>query len=33
MNKGEIVIYQSTEDLNFQMEVMIQNDTVWLNRN
>jgi len=33
MNKGEIVIYQSTEDNSFQMEVVIENETVWLNRN
>ena len=33
MNKGEIVIYQSEEDNNFQMEVVVENDTVWINRN
>ena len=30
MNKGEIVIYQSDEDNNFQMEVVVENETVWL---
>ena len=33
MNTGEIVIYQSEEDNNFQMEVVVENETVWLNRN
>ena len=30
MNTGEIVIYQSEEDNNFQMEVVVENETVWL---
>jgi len=33
MDKGEIVIYQSDVDNNFQMEVVVENETVWLNRN
>jgi hypothetical protein len=31
MNQGEIVIYQA-DDHNFQIEVRIENETVWLNR-
>ena len=30
MDTGEIVIYQSEEDNNFQMEVVVENETVWL---
>lgn len=30
MNTGEIVIYQSEEDNNFQMKVVVENETVWL---
>ena len=33
MDTGEVVIYQSDEDNNFQMEVVVENETVWLNRN
>ena len=31
MNKGEIVIYQ-TQDGSTSLEVRLENDTVWLNR-
>lgn len=32
MNTGEIVLYRSAETADFQMEVRVENDTVWLNR-
>ena len=32
MNQGEILIYQPQEDTNFQIEVRIEDETVWLNR-
>ena len=32
MNTGEIVLYRSAEIADFQMEVRVENDTVWLNR-
>ena len=30
MNKGEIIIYHSLEDSNFQLEVLLDEETVWL---
>ena len=30
MNQGEILIYQPQEDTNFQIEVRIEDETVWL---
>lgn len=32
MNQGEILIYQPLDDTNFQIEVRIEDDNVWLNR-
>ena len=32
MEQGEIVIYKSTDTNNFQLEVRVENETVWLNR-
>ncbi|HNW81711.1 MAG TPA: RhuM family protein [bacterium] len=32
MNTGEIVLYRSAETADFQIEVRVENDTVWLNR-
>ena len=32
MKKGEIVIYNSINDPHFQIEVRVENETVWLNR-
>ena len=32
MNQGEIIIYQTIENSNFQIDVRVENDTVWLNR-
>ena len=32
INKGELVIYQAADNADFQMEVKVQDDTVWLNR-
>ncbi len=32
MNKGEIIIYQTIENSNFQIDVRVENETVWLNR-
>jgi len=32
MKQGEIVIYRSLEKADFQIEVRVENDTVWLNR-
>ena len=33
MSQGEILIYQQVDNLHLQMEVRVENDTVWLNRN
>lgn len=33
MKQGEIVIYKSLDSSEFQMEVKVENETVWLNRN
>ena len=33
MEQGEIVIYKSLDSSEFQMEVRVENETVWLNRN
>ena len=33
MERGEIVIYQSVSNSNFEIEVRVEDDTVWLNRN
>jgi hypothetical protein len=33
MNQGEIVIYKEFDRTEFQIEVRVENDTVWLNRN
>ncbi len=30
MEQGEIVIYKSFDNSEFQMEVRVENDTVWL---
>jgi hypothetical protein len=32
MSQGEIIIYQAIENSNFQIDVRVENDTVWLNR-
>ena len=32
MNQGEIVIYQAIDNTNFQLDVKVENETVWLNR-
>lgn len=32
MNQGEIIIYQTIENSNFQIDVRVENETVWLNR-
>jgi hypothetical protein len=32
MNQGEFFIYQATDKPDFQIEVRIKDDTVWLNR-
>ncbi len=32
MNQGEIIIYQTFENSNFQIDVRVENETVWLNR-
>jgi hypothetical protein len=32
MEQGEIVIYKSTGTNNFQLEVRVEDETVWLNR-
>lgn len=32
MEQGEIVLYNSIDNTNFQIEVRIENETVWLNR-
>ena len=31
-NKGELVIYQAADNADFQIEVRVKDDTVWLNR-
>lgn len=33
MHHGEIVIYKATDESEFQIEVRIEEDSVWLNRN
>jgi len=33
VNTGEIILYRSAETADFQIEVRVENDTVWLNRN
>ncbi len=30
MNQGEIIIFQDQNDTNFQLEVRIEDETVWL---
>jgi hypothetical protein len=32
MEQGEIVIYKTSDKNNFQLEVRVENETVWLNR-
>ena len=32
MNKGEIVIYKDSEEENFHIDVLVKDETVWLNR-
>ena len=32
MDKGEIIIYKTPDNTDFQLEVMVESDTVWLNR-
>jgi len=32
MEQGEIVLYNAIDNSNFQIEVRIENETVWLNR-
>lgn len=32
MNQGEIVIYKATDKNDFQLEVRVEDETVWLNR-
>lgn len=33
MEQGEIVIYKAIDDADYQIEVRVENETVWLNRN
>lgn len=33
MEQGEIVIYKAIDNADFQIEVRVENETVWLNRN
>ena len=33
MNQGEIIIYHTVDNANFQIDVRVENETVWLNRN
>jgi hypothetical protein len=33
MDQGEIVIYKAIDNADFQIEVRVENETVWLNRN
>ena len=33
MGQGEIIIYKALDNSEFQMEVRVENETVWLNRN
>jgi|GEM_PF-2098794 len=32
MNKAEIVIYKDSEEENFHIDVLVKDETVWLNR-
>ncbi len=32
MSQGEIVIYKAFDNADFQIDVMVRNETVWLNR-
>jgi hypothetical protein len=32
MNNGEIIIYKTSDNSNFQIDVRVQDETVWLNR-
>ncbi len=32
INKGELVIYKAADNADFQIDVRVENDTVWLNR-
>ena len=32
MNKSELIIYKDPKNADFQIEVRVENDTVWLNR-
>ena len=32
MSQGEIAIYKAPDNADFQIDVMVQNETVWLNR-
>ncbi|OFX43696.1 MAG: hypothetical protein A2X03_09960 [Bacteroidetes bacterium GWA2_40_15] len=32
IKKGQIVIYQAADNADFQIEVRVKDDTVWLNR-
>ena len=33
MEQGEIVIYRAFDNAEFQIEVRVEDETVWLNRN
>ena len=33
MNQGEIILYKAPDNTGFQMEVRVEDETVWLNRN
>ncbi len=33
MEQGEIIIYKAIDNADFQIEVRVENETVWLNRN
>lgn len=32
MQQGEIIIYKSTDNPDFEIEVRVEEETVWLNR-
>ena len=32
MNQGKIVIFKALDDADFQIDVKVENETVWLNR-
>lgn len=33
MNQGEIILFKTNDNTDFQLEVRVEDDTVWLNRN